>query len=259
MEGFDVISGKITDNESFDYIASVAKQRYGHYKKAHHEWIDSVESGQYKNVLQSVRTHSKLFDTMKERFPNSRIESVTEADEVYWSASPKEAKGSDRSLVDCHYDAPFSIVPNGGVIYYRIIIAVNHNNTVTTVFPTENKRVLMDTGDFHGLDYNKDWHCVEGSITPDNYRVLLKLHYLIIPQNTSSMWIQWVRWINVAWTHASRTLMRMSADPQNVLEMLIGILVNVSRFLFNNSNKILLFVVCLALAVCITRIIAKGA
>lgn len=251
MEPFAVISGDVNDKPNLEYIATIAKQRYGHYTKAHHEWIDSVEPGKYKTALNTIRIHPTIFKTIQERFPGTTILPVTEADEVYWSASPKEAKGSDRSLVDCHYDAPFAAWPTGGVVYYRVILAVNHNNQVTTVFPDEDKRVMMDTGDFHGLDYNKDWHCVEGSIPKDSYRVLLKMHYLIVPQNTSTFWTTWVRFMNVQWTYLSRITMRMSADPQTPWETFVGFLVNVARYLFNNSYKVLLavFIVLVVYAV----------
>jgi len=240
MEPFAVLSASLKDNETFDYISSVSKERYGQYKKAHHEWINEVEQGKYRNALNQIRTKDEIFSAMHEKFPNSTIEPVTECDEVYWSASPKEAKGSDRALVDCHYDAPFSIIPTGGVVYYRIIIAINENNTVTTIFPDENKKVKMNKGDFHGLDYNKDWHCVDGSILPDTYRVLLKMHYLIIPNGVSRTWVDFVRYINVQWTFGSRVTMRMSADPQTFFEQIVALIVNVCRFIFNNTNSSLI-------------------
>jgi uncharacterized protein (UPF0248 family) len=236
MEPFAVLSDAIQDEATLDSIDAVCKQRYGHYTKAHHEWIDRVEPGLYRQSLEKARTNPTLFKAMETKFPNHRIVPVTETDEVYWAASPKEAKGSDRALVDCHYDAPFGIIPTGGVMYYRIIIAVNENDTVTTVFPDEEKRVKMNKGDFHGLDYNKDWHCVEGSIRPGHYRVLLKLHYLLIPEHASSGWVSFVRWINVQWTVLSRATMRMSADPQTPWETLVGWIVNICRYIFNHTT-----------------------
>jgi hypothetical protein len=254
LEGFAVLSDSYNDPETFKYISQTSKERYSQYKKAHHEWIDKVEPGKFRDSLESVRQNEAIMNAINKKFPGSRIQAVTEADEIYWSASPKEAKGSDRSLVDCHYDSPFSIIPTGGVVYYRIIIAMNENDTVTTVFPNEDKRVKMNTGDFHGMDYNKDWHCVEGSIPKDKYRVLLKLHYLVIPENTQQFWIDFVRYINVVWTYLSRETMRMSADPKTLFEIFIGYLVNISRFLFNNFYTIIL---CLIALFVVTKVFLK--
>jgi hypothetical protein len=236
MEGFAVISGSTDKNTEKDLtnIKNIAQNRYSNYKTAHHEWINNVEKSNYRDSLDRIRVNSEILNKIHERFPDSTVKSITEADEIYWAVSPEGAVGSDRSLVDCHYDAPFSWFPTGGVVFYRVIIACNENNTVTTIFPNEDVRVKMTTSDFHGLDYNKDWHCVEGSIPRGKYRVLLKMHYLIIPKG-SEAFENWVRWINVSWTIASRETMRMSADPQNPLEWLVAMIVSISRILFNYS------------------------
>jgi hypothetical protein len=245
MEGFAVISASTDKNTEKDLenIKDTAQKRYAKYKTAHHEWIDSVEESSYRDSLDRVRINPTILNKIHERFPNSTVKSVTDADEIYWAVSPVHAVGSDRSLVDCHYDAPFSWFPTGGVIFYRVIIACNENNTVTTIFPNENVRVKMTTSDFHGLDYNKDWHCVEGSIPKGRFRVLLKMHYLIIPKG-SEAFESWVRWINVTWTVLSRETMRMSADPQNPFEWFVAMIVSISRIFFNYSYT---FIIILAI------------
>jgi hypothetical protein len=241
LEPFAVISGSIASDENIKLITDVAKDRYAGYNTSHHEWIDKVEPSDYRKALDAVRTDPAIFAKMHERFPDSTIKSVSEVDEVYWAVSPKGAVGSDRSLVDCHYDSPYALIPTGGVIFYRVIIACNENNTVTTVFPDEDVRVKMGPKDFHGLDYNKDIHCVEGKIPEGKFRVLLKMHYIIIPmggEGTESF----VRWLNVSWTVFSRETMRMSTNPQNWYESIVAMIVNVFRIFFNNFYTFLLVI-----------------
>jgi len=245
MEGFAVISGSIKSDDNLRYITDVAKTRYVQYTTAHHEWIDKVEGGKYRTALDAVRTDPAIFDKIRERFPGADIKSVTEADEIYWAVSPKGAVGSDRSLVDCHYDSPFALFPTGGVVYYRVIIACNENNTVTTTFPDENVRVKMNTKDFHGLDYNKDIHCVEGAIPKDKERVLLKMHYLVVPQGSSPLAESWTRNLNVGWTVLSRETMRMSANPTTWYEHIVAFIVNFCRVIFNNFYTVLAITVAL--------------
>lgn len=247
VEGFTVISGQIQSDTNLRYITDVAKDRYSvHTTAAHHEWINSVEPSEYRSALDAVRTDPSILEKIQEKFPTSSINSVTEADEIYWAVSPKGALGSDRSLVDCHYDTPFALFPTGGVIFYRVLIACNENNTVTTVFPNENVRVKMNTKDFHGLDYNKDMHCVEGSIPEGKYRVLLKLHYTIVPPGTE-VYEPWVRGLNLGWTVFSRETMRMSADPKIWYEYIVAYIVNICRMIYKNFYTILiaLFVISL--------------
>ena len=249
MEPFVVISGSIESDKTsqLKLISEVAAERYREYKTAHHEWIDKIEDGEFRTALNNTRIDPTILKTIQDKFPSSTIKSVTEADEIYWAVSPKGAKGSDRSLVDCHYDAPFGIIPTGGVVYYRVIIACNENETITTTFPDESVRVKMNTSDFHGLDYNKDIHCVEGSIPEGKHRVLLKMHYLIVPHGSSEFFEKFVRYINVIWTYLSRDLMRMSADPKNVWENIIGSGVNIFRVLFTYYYILLIFIISFVL------------
>ena len=245
MEGFAVISGSIHSDEHLRYITNVAKTRYVQYTTAHHEWINKVEEGKYREALNAVRADPAIFDKIRERFPGADIKPVTEADEIYWAVSPKGAVGSDRSLVDCHYDSPFGVFPTGGVVFYRVIIACNENNTVTTTFPDEKISVKMNTKDFHVLDYNKDIHCVEGTIPKDKERILLKMHYLVVPQGSSPLAESLVRNLNVGWTVLSRETMRMSANPTNLFEQLVAFIVNVCRVIFNNIYTVLAIIVAL--------------
>jgi hypothetical protein len=241
MEGFAVISGTINSSSETDLITSIAKNRYASYKTAHHEWINNVEESEYRSALDKVRTDPNILKKIQEKFPSATIKSVTESDEIYWAVSPKGAVGSDRSLVDCHYDSPFAWFPTGGVVFYRVIIACNENNTVTTVFPDESVRVKMTNKDFHGLDYNKDIHCVEGQIPEGKFRVLLKMHYLVIPKGSES-YAGLVRWLNVTWTSLSRETMRMSAEPKNWWENIVAAVVNISRIVFNHFYTTLFLV-----------------
>jgi len=258
-EPFSVISGNTSKefSEELLYITKESEKRYKDIVKANHEWIDSLEESKFKEYIDKIRKSEILINKIREEFPNTTVKNVTEGDEIYWAVSPKGAKGSDRSLVDCHYDAPFALLPTFGVVYYRIIIATNENNTVTTIFPNENKKVKMSTGDFHGLDYNKDWHCADGAISEGKYRVLLKLHYIVIPKG-AEQYENYIRSINVWWTQLSRETMRMSADPKNILEQIIGSIVNISRTIFNNFYTFLIVCILIYISIRYNKFIKKN-
>jgi len=241
MDKSNIITGKYNNYNNLhkisDYINNI-NQANGN-TKAHHIWTESINTSETNDIYKSVeevRLSEEIMGELNKMYPNSRIKNVRNVDEIYWAVSPKDALGSDRSLVDCHYDSPFAVLPTNNIIFYRVIIACNENYTVITSFPNDNIKVTMNTGDFHGLDYNKDWHCVEGQIPPGNYRVLLKLHYLIIPDsyNDGSIFENIVYILNVYWTFFSRQMMRMSAKPQNYIESRVGDSVNISRNIFNN-------------------------
>jgi hypothetical protein len=237
-----VTTGIHKDTEKLGSISNYINKLCVGREKAHHIWTEETPPEIHKQI-EEVRTSHDVLDVIRKAFPNSRISNVREADEIYWAVSPKHAKGSDRSLVDCHYDAPFAILPTNST-YYRIIIACNENKDVITQFPSEKVEVKMNTGDFHGLDYNTDYHCVEGSIPAGKYRVLLKLHYMIVPNNLSNtdMMVNLNYFLNITWTKLSRWFMRASAEPQNPIEYGMGGIVNVSRFVFNGISVTQFFV-----------------
>lgn len=243
-----IISGYYNNTADLDNISMYIYEISKNMTTANHIWIDKINDDIY-TTIDKVRKSDDLYKSIRGKFPEHRIKNITEVDEIYYSASPKNAQNSDRSLVDCHYDGPFAIIPNSNIIFFRIIVSCNLNKDVSTTFPNNNIVVVMNKGDFHGLDYNKDLHCVEGSIPKKHYRVLLKLHYVLIPNNydDNTLSERFTTYINVLWTKNSREFMRMSANPKNIFELIIGKTVNISRYIFNNIYTVLFFIIIILL------------
>lgn len=244
-----IITGKYDKTTNLDKITKFVVNNSINTKGnllSNHVWVDNINDKNMYNIVNEVRNSNDIINVLKNKFPDYNVKNVNESDEIYFGVSPKDASGSDRSLVDCHYDAPFSILPNFNVLFYRIILACNKNEHVTTTFPNDNIAVKMDIGDFHGLDYNKDYHCAEGEIPSNKNRVLLKLHYILVPKNMKSNYAEnYVRFINTKWTTLSREFMRMSSNPNNILEYGMGSMVNISRFIFNNLYLIIFIIICM--------------
>ena len=153
-----VLSGKLCNYHALDILESEYKihEICNNIKTAHHIWINDL-TDDLKNKFLKIKYCDCIINTISSHFTDYKIDKVDDIDEIYWAVSPEDAIGSDRSLVDCHYDSFY--VP-GKSIFYRIIVALNENNDVVTVFPDDNISVKMNTGDFHGLNYNADKHCV---------------------------------------------------------------------------------------------------
>jgi hypothetical protein len=238
-----VSSGNFTNKDLLDDITSFVTNHYTINKvKTNHLWVNEL-SDNILSKIDNVRTSNDILDTIQKTFPDSTVKSVPEVDEIYYAVSPKDASGSDRALVDCHFDAPFYWVP-GSVRFYRIIIACNENDAVETSFPNDNISVKMDRGDFHGLDYNHDFHCVKGSIPEGKHRVLLKMHYLIVPKLYENSYTESiVKSLNVNWIYISRWIMNKSAKPSTFSEHFTALVVNGSMFVYNNFIFIILILV----------------
>jgi len=258
-----ILTGKYTNyfnlNTISNYINEINVKNNN--TKGYHIWTENI-TGNIYNIIEEVRLSNEILTKINKQYPNCRIKNVRNIDEIYWAVSPKNATGSDRTLVDCHYDTPFGILPTNNIVFYRIILACNENYTIETSFPKNNVKVKMNIGDFHGLDYSKDWHCVKGKIPPNKYRVLLKLHYLIIPESYEDNTIseRFVYNLNVSWGIFSRNIMRISSNPKNNFENLIADTFNTSRYLFNNCKEELcyfIFVLFVSVIIFIKNTIRK--
>lgn len=163
---------------------------------------------------------------------------------MYLSVSPDKRTGSDNALSDCHYDAPFAWVPQGGNLFIRMILALNYNDSVYTQVGPHTS--TLSTGDYNVIDYNRDYHCVKGAIPAGRYRLLLKLHFVLIPKGSSVAATAFCRNINNSWIHASRNIMNMSIQPSTLPEYATAFLVESSRIIYNHSSVTIFLLLLLA-------------
>jgi len=248
IEDFAVISGKVSTPiiKMLDDITEISTNRYKHITKGHHEWIDKLDDNTLKLLIRQVSTDSSILDNIHTKFPNTFITPVPDIDEIYWAVSPEGAKASDRLLVDCHYDTPFSFIPTGGVVFYRVLVGCNENNAIITHFPQENVNVKMSAGDYHGLDFNNDYHCVTGKLEQNKFRILLKLHYVVVPKG-SEAWkeptIAWNRW----WAIFSRNTMNATSNPNNIFEHALSYILRFLMFSYLHMRYFTMGILALSL------------
>jgi hypothetical protein len=236
-----LIEGRLSDiyNKDAEYVENYYK---GHdNKKSTHYWIDKIKDDNLKSRLEKLRDAEEIIKKIQSAYPNHTIVPVKSSDEVYISVDPSKRNNSDIALSDCHYDAPFKYVPQCGNVFIRVILALTKNNTTYTTI--EDKTSLLDKLDFNGMDYNSDYHCVKGYIPKDTTRILLKLHFLCIHKDSSEGCKNFTEYINDKWTHLSRESMRMSAEPTNPLEFLLGWIIVLLSKIYNNSRIILVIII----------------
>lgn len=202
-----------------------------------HYWINDIKDENLLFHLNKIRNAPEIKKNIQENYTNHEIISVHNSDEIYLSVSPKERKGSDIALSDCHYDAPFKYIYQGGNIFLRVILALNENDSVYT--EVENKKSLISKSEYNIIDYNQDYHCVHGEIPKNKNRVLLKLHFIAKPNGSPQIWTDFCEYINNSWTHLSRELMRNSIEPKTFLETIFQYIVLGSRYLWSYTWYIL--------------------
>jgi hypothetical protein len=249
----DTLPSKYTHNIQFVYNNYKNNNLNG--ESSLHYWIDNIKDKELLEKINIIRNAPEIIRELEKNYPGYKIITVHESDEIYFSVSPSKRQGSDIGLSDCHYDAPFKYIYQGGNVFLRAILALNENNTVYT--QVEDKTSLLSTGDYNVIRYNEDYHCVHGSIPANSNRILLKIHFIAIPPDTNPIWSDFCRYINNNWTHFSREMMRDSIKPETVQGYFKQYLVLISGFTWNNINIILIIFAFLILVFWKRKSIAK--
>lgn len=234
-------------NNSINYIYNNYKDENISGEGSMHYWINNINNKELEYHVNRIRNAPEIKNTIKKHYPEHNLELSTDTDEVYLSVSPSNREGSDIALSDCHYDAPFKYIYQGNCKFLRLIIALNENNNVYTQVDDETS--LLTTGDYNIIDYNKTYHCVHGKIPENKNRIMLKLHYIAVPNNTNKIWIDFCRNINNWWNHLSRETMRHSIKPSNLTEYIKKYIVLLSRLIWNYMFFLLFFLIFLFILV----------
>lgn len=117
---------------------------------------------------------------LKHLYIDNIVENIDGMNELYISAIG--SNGSDKVFETMHIDGPFCFLPFCTVL--RCIVAIQGTPNIITAFPFVTQEHALLTNDYLAFDYNRDTHFIyekPGTITRDS-RILLKLHYLIVPR-----------------------------------------------------------------------------
>ena len=170
-------------------------------------------------VFGSVKNGVPL-DLIRKRFPNHEIVIVDEMNEVYVSSIG--SNGSDMVFETPHIDGPFGFVP--GTILFRCLVVVQGNSSVSTHFPHDDKVFNLDTRDILMFDYNRDVHYIrhDGSSSDTRRRVLLKIHYAVVPRVASSIFAR----MNSLYNTLARQNFVRTQDPKTIFAKFNSFFIN---------------------------------
>ena len=227
----------------------------GDSASSRHHWIDR-QGGRIRVALERLRRASAIPDAIGRAYRGYAVVPVPESDEVYVSVDPSKRRNSDVALSDCHFDAPFRRVYQCGNVFVRVILALTPNRTTYTTVGT--RKSALSRLDFNAMDYNADYHCVEGCIPRGSSRVLLKLHFLCMHPSSPPRCADFARALNDRWTHLSREIMRVSANPTTLPQKALAGTVVVAMHLYRHASLVLGVLVLGTIALVGTRARAPG-
>jgi len=176
------IHGKITDAESIEILHQYIESLDLPTNKTYHTFEDCLSTLEY-NALQDIK-YSDICARLLIAHPKHILTPIVAMNELYVSCIG--ADGSDRVFETPHVDGLFAWLP--GCIVYRVIVSIQGNRDVDTVFPLSQHKYTLETGDYVAFDYNRSIHYIvgnsppDGTLVDDRKRIILKLHYLVYPE-----------------------------------------------------------------------------
>jgi hypothetical protein len=172
------ICGTIHGNMAIDILNIYAENVKSPENKTYHEYIEQSPA-EIKSAFDIIKM-SDILKKMSHFYPGCIIESIDGMNEIYVTAIG--SVGSDRVFETEHLDGPFFFLPFCTVL--RCVLALRGNKSIITKFPQANIPIVLHTNEFVAFDYNRDAHFIwkDPNIDDNNKRILLKLHYLVVPR-----------------------------------------------------------------------------
>lgn len=119
-----------------------------------------------------------------------KIDILHDMNEIYVSPQKDFEKiAADNIFYTRHIDGIFFYIPFASC--YRLIIGLDDNRDIMTIFTMTPETYIIKTGDVVGFDFHRECHyispiiwntdAVAATLEKKNYRVILKLHYCVYP------------------------------------------------------------------------------
>lgn len=212
-------------------------------RETFHKYIETMPV-YFQNMVSKIKHSPEITNKICKQFnkKDCDIKFLDNIDELYISHYNID-DGGDQGLFDKHYDGVLKFIKDGTFI--RALVYINSVDNFTVHFIDSKKNVHFETYDFGLLDFNREYHYVDGSydnnINKEDDRIILKLHYMVCP-NCSDTYMKLLIFLNKFVSFdITRTAMDYSKNPTTVFQKIIGFLCNFFRKLNNTSIYLSLF------------------
>lgn len=147
------------------------------------------------DLFSDISKNKKIIEMFKTTFGNDCIVDILDdMNEIYVSPPLNNNKNfkkdaSDNIFYTRHIDGPFFYIPFASC--YRVIVGLDDNRDIMTVFNIIPETYIIKTGDVVGFDFHRECHYItpiiryndiNDTIYNKKYRVILKIHYCVYPK-----------------------------------------------------------------------------
>jgi hypothetical protein len=146
-------------------------------------------------LFSNISNNKKIISMFKILYGNDyTVDILHDMNEIYVSPPLNnninfKKNTSDNILYTRHIDGPFFYIPFASC--YRVIVGLDDNRDIMTVFNIIPETYIIKTGDVVGFDFHRECHyitpiiryCEDNKELTNNkrYRVILKIHYCVYP------------------------------------------------------------------------------
>jgi len=159
-----------------------------------HWWCKDLPPN-INELFGDISKNKKIIDMFKTLFGSDCIVDILDdMNEIYVSPPSNNNKNfkkdaSDNIFYTRHIDGPFFYIPFASC--YRVIVGLDDNRDIMTVFNIIPETYIIKTGDVVGFDFHRECHYItpiiryndiNDTIYNKKYRVILKIHYCVYPK-----------------------------------------------------------------------------
>lgn len=200
---------------------------------SHHWWYEELPKIQ-KDIFDVFTNHESITSSINTifDFKTYAVEPLYGMKEVYITGKNRseEEIHSDHVFFTPHIDGPFLLFPFVSV--YRVLVGMNSNTEIETIFPMIQYSHTINTCDFIGFDFNREVHYIESKESEqEEPRVTLKLHYVIYPHSLY-YYGKFIGYLNEEYNRLFRKLFLHTIKPTNLVEYLNSYIIVISTNLF---------------------------
>jgi hypothetical protein len=201
-------------NDYYNYIPDKSLTTY-------HTWYKDLPNNIKKN-FEIIRDNSFWKGLCNK---NSKIISITDMDELYYSNPPKNLNKTNlygaSGNFNIHKDGIFNFK---GASLYRVLIGLTDGNTNTlTYFNNFNTGYKINKNDYIIFDFDRTTHQVIKQNNENIPRIILKLHFLVYDNSHSEQYINIIKQLYTNFEYITRNFMDKGTNPETYYEFFIGL------------------------------------
>jgi hypothetical protein len=191
-----------------------------------HWWCKDLPPN-INELFNNISNNKKIIDLFKTLSGNdNNVDILEDMNEIYVSPPSNYNQNfkkiaSDNIFFTRHIDGPFFYIPFASC--YRVIVGLDNNRDIMTVFNIIPETYIIKTGDVVGFDFHRECHYItpiirysEDTINNNkNYRVILKIHYCVYPRWAFAFGFILGK-LSIMYNKLFRDLFLFTLKPQNI-------------------------------------------